>query len=307
MNSEAKPSGCVQIGDRWVGSEYPTYVIAEVGINHNGDLNIAKKLIDAASAAGCDAVKFQKRTPGICVPPAQQDTVRHTPWGKLTYLAYRERMEFGEQAYKEIDRYCGKMHIAWFASAWDRESVDFLERFSPICYKICSAALTNDHLIRYIDKTGRRVILSTGMSTMDEIRHAVSLLDRSRLLLAHCVSSYAGKTEELNLRMIQTLAKEFGCPVGYSGHELGVMPSVAAVALGARFVERHITLDRGMWGSDQSCSLEPPDLQRLVGEIREVERAMGDGIKRVYASEKAAMARLRGDEQGVRGVMKCAD
>ena len=283
----------IQIGDRIIGDGHPAYVIAEIGINHNGELDTAKKLIDSALAAGCDAVKFQKRTPNICVPAEQRDMSRNTPWGKLTYLAYRERVEFSGREYKEINDYCKRNRIDWFASAWDPESVDFMEQFSPVCHKICSAALTDDYLVRHINETGRPVILSTGMSTMDEIRHAVSLLDQDRLLIAHCTSSYACRTEELNLRMIQTLIEEFNCPVGYSGHELGVMTSVAAVALGASFVERHITLDRGMWGSDQSCSLEPWDFQRLVRKIREIETAFGDGVKRVYESEKVAMTRLR--------------
>jgi len=283
----------VKIGNHVVGAGQPAYIIAEVGINHNGELDTAKKLIDAACDADCDAVKFQKRTPSVCVPPEQREMSRNTPWGKLTYLAYRERVEFSEEAYKEIDRHCKDRNIAWFASSWDRQSVDSMEKFSPVCHKICSAALTDDFLVDYINGTGRPVILSTGMSTMDEIRHAVSLLDHDRLLIAHCTSSYACKTEELNLNMIRTLAEEYDCPIGYSGHELGVMTSVAAVVLGASFIERHITLDRGMWGSDQSCSLEPWDFQRLVRKIREVEKAFGDGVKRVYESEKIAMARLR--------------
>jgi N-acetylneuraminate synthase len=219
--------------------------------------------------------------------------IRKTPWGKITYLDYRKRIEFSMKEYKEIDRYCREKKIDWFASAWDEPSVDFMERFSPVCHKICSASLTDDHLLGYINKTGRPVILSTGMSTMVEIRHAVSLLDPELLLIAHCTSTYACRSEELNLKMIQTLANEFDCPIGYSGHELGVITSVVAAAMGATFIERHITLDRGMWGSDQSCSLEPWDLQKMVQEIREVEKAFGDGMKRVYESERIAMSRLR--------------
>lgn len=293
VETEGSRSGAVRIGSRTVGAGQPTYVIAEVGINHNGDLETAKALIDAAGAAGCDAVKFQKRTPHVCVPTEQKTVIRNTPWGALSYLDYRQRMEFSESQYREIDNHCRGVGIPWFASAWDEESVIFLERFSPPCHKICSAALTDDYLVRYINETGRPVILSTGMSTMSEIQHAVSLLNRKRLLIAHCTSAYAGKSEELNLRVIQTLGREFGCPIGYSGHERGIATSVAAVALGATFVERHITLDRRMWGSDQACSLEPSDFRRLVSEIRDVERALGDGFKRVYDSEKAAMQRLR--------------
>jgi N-acetylneuraminate synthase len=227
------------------------------------------------------------------VPLEQRDAIRRTPWGELTYLDYRKRIEFAENEYEEIADYCAKKGIDWFASAWDQQSVDFMEQFSPVCHKICSAVLTDDYLVQYINETGRPVILSTGMSTMNEIRHAVSLLDQDHLLIAHCTSSYACRTEELNLKMIRTLADEYDCPIGYSGHELGVMTSVAAVAMGADFVERHITLDRGMWGSDQSCSLEPWDFERLVQGIREVEKAFGDGVKRVYDSEKIAMTRLR--------------
>lgn len=283
----------IPIGNRLVGPGQSTYMVAEIGINHNGDLRIAKDLIEAASRAGCDAVKFQKRTPAICVPPDQQDVVRKTPWGEMTYLEYRKRIEFGREEYEEIARYCREKNIAWFASCWDEPSVDFLEQFNPICHKICSAALTDDNLVRRIHDTGKPVILSTGMSTMEEIRHAVSLLDRRRLLIAHCTSTYACNTDELNLRAIQTLMKEFHCPTGYSGHELGLLPSVAAVALGATFIERHITLDRSLWGSDQSASLEPWDLEKLVRDIRELERALGNGEKRVFDSEKKARIRLR--------------
>lgn len=283
----------IQIGKRLVGPGQPTYIVAEIGINHNGDLRIAKDLIDAASRAGCDAVKFQKRTPDICVPPDQRDVIRKTPWGEMTYLEYRTRIEFGREDYEEIACYCKQKDIAWFASCWDEPSVDFIEQFLPVSHKICSAALTDDRLVRRINATGKPVILSTGMSTMKEIRHAVSLLDRRRLLIAHCTSTYACKTDELNLRAIRSLMNEFHCPTGYSGHELGLIPSIGAVALGATFIERHVTLDRSLWGSDQSASLEPWDLERLVRDIRELERSLGDGEKRVFDSERIALTRLR--------------
>jgi N-acetylneuraminate synthase len=211
----------------------------------------------------------------------------------MTYLEYRDRVEFNEAEYREIDRYCKDKGIMWFASCWDGPSVDFLEQFSPVCHKVCSAALTNDNLLRRLNSEGRPIILSTGMSTMKEIRHAVSLLNQDRLLMAHCTSSYACKPEELNLNMIKTLRREFNCPIGYSGHELGLVTTCAAVAIGASFVERHITLDRGMWGNDQKASLEPGDLQQLVRDIRETEKALGDGIKEVYESEQAALLKLR--------------
>lgn len=283
----------IQIGDRIIGNSRTTYIIAEIGINHNGSLEIAKKLIDTAASSNCDAVKFQKRTPDLCVPAQQQRVMKKTPWGIMTYLEYRYRVEFNEDEYWEIDRYCKEKGIQWFASCWDEPSVDFLEQFSPLCHKVCSAALTNDNLLRRLNSTEHPIILSTGMSTMEEIRHAVSLLDQDRLLIAHCTSSYACQPEELNLNMIKTLRREFRCPIGYSGHELGLVTTCAAVAIGASFVERHITLDRGMWGNDQSASLEPPDLRRLVMDIREIEKALGDGTKQVYESEQAALLKLR--------------
>ena len=283
----------MQLGSRLVGAGQPTFVIAEIGINHNGDLEIAKKLIDAACVAGCDAVKLQKRTPELCVPPQQRDLLRETPWGLITYLEYRHRVEFGQAEYTEIDRYCREKSILWFASCWDIPSVEFVEQFDPPCYKIASASLTDDALLSRVNTTGRPVILSTGMSTMEQIRHAVSLFDPQRLVVAHSTSSYPCKNEELNLRMIQTLAQEFGCPVGYSGHEVGLQTTYAAVVLGACLVERHITLDRAMWGSDQAASVEPGGFLRLVRDIRVIEAALGDGIKRVYDSEKTALSKLR--------------
>ncbi|MCK8517531.1 N-acetylneuraminate synthase family protein [Methanoculleus sp. 7T] len=283
----------IEIGGRPIGDGYPTYIIAEIGINHNGDLEIAKKLIDAAVLAGCDAVKFQKRTPELCVPPGQWDILRETPWGCLPYIEYKKRIEFDPEEYKEIDRYCSEKGIAWFASCWDEPSVDFIEQFNPACYKIASASLTDDDLLQHIDETGRPMILSTGMSTMDEIRHAVSLLDNDRLLISHCTSTYPCKPEELNLRMIQTLKQEFNCPIGYSGHEVGLQTTLASTVLGACFVERHITLDRAMWGSDHAASVEPGGLMRLVRDIRVIEAAMGDGVKRVYESEVPGINKLR--------------
>ena len=293
ISNRDKNAKTVQIGNRRIGEAHPVYIIAEAGVNHNGDLGIAKKLIDAAVAAGCDAIKFQKRTPDICVPPEQQDIRRETPWGNITYLEYRHHIEFGQYDYESIDAYCKQKGIDWFASCWDGPSVDFLEQFNPVCHKVCSASLTDDELIKRINTRGRPVILSTGMSTMAEICHAVSLLDQDRLLVAHCTSTYACKPEELNLRMIETLRNTFDCPIGYSGHELGFVASIASVALGARFIERHITLDRTMWGSDQIASLEPQDLQKLVKDIRDLEKALGDGIKRVYESELPVLRKLR--------------
>jgi len=211
----------------------------------------------------------------------------------MSYLDYRHRVEFGAEEYDEIDRYCRERKLIWFASPWDEESVAFLERYRPACYKIPSAALTDDGLLRRLRGTGRPLILSTGMSTMEEIRNAVRLLGEENLLIAHCTSTYPCKPEELNLQMIQTLRREFACPIGYSGHEVGLQTSYAAVLLGACFVERHITLDRAMWGSDQAASVEPHGFARLVRDIRVIERALGDGIKRVYPSEVPVMNKLR--------------
>ena len=267
--------------------------LAEIGSTPNGDLDIAKKLIDAAVRTGCDAVKFQKRTPELCVPPEQRSKMRETPWGYITYMDYRYKVEFEIDEYREIDAYCRDQGIAWLTSCWDEEAVDFIEQFEPPCYKIQSAAVTDLALLGRLKQTARPLILSTGMSTMEEIRQAVDFLGTDNLVLCHATSTYPCPPEELNLRMIPTLRKEFGCPVGYSGHEVGLPTTVAAVSLGACYVERHITLDRAMWGSDQAASVEPQGFERLVKYIRVVEQALGDGVKRVYDSEMPVRNRLR--------------
>lgn len=283
----------VKLGERAVGPGNPAYIVAEVGINHNGDIELTKQLIDAAVEAGVDAVKFQKRTPELCVPDDQKDKKRETPWGYITYLDYRYRVEFEHEEYAEIDRYCKEKEIEWFASVWDEPSVDFLEAFSPICYKIPSASLTDHALLKHTLATGRPIILSTGMSTMAEIQAAVELLGQDQLIITHATSTYPCEPGELNLNMIHTLQKEFYCPIGYSGHEVGLIPTVNAVVLGACLVERHITLDRAMWGSDQAASVEPAGFERLVKYIRVTEESLGDGIKRVYESEQASRQKLR--------------
>jgi N-acetylneuraminate synthase len=283
----------VRIGRYLVGPGQPVFIIAEIGINHNGDIELAKKLIDAAALAGCDAVKFQKRTPELCVPPEQRNILRETPWGLITYLDYRYRVEFSEQEYREIDSYCRQKGIIWFASCWDEPSVDFIEQFDPPCYKIASASLTDQSLVKYTAAKGKPLIVSTGMSTMEEIRECLSWLPRERTLLAHATSTYPCPPEELNLRMINTLAAEFDVPVGYSGHEVGLQTTLAAVTLGACFVERHITLDRAMWGTDQAASVETGGFMRLVRDIRVIESALGDGVKRVYESELPIRQKLR--------------
>jgi N-acetylneuraminate synthase len=282
-----------QIGSRLIGASYPAYLIAEIGINHNGDLQTALELMRVAKDAGCDAVKFQKRTPSICVPVEQQNVLRETPWGMMTYLEYKERTEFWREEFSSIDAYALKLGLDWFASPWDLPSVEFLEQFNPICYKVASACLTDDELLEAVAGTGRPIILSTGMSTSAEIRRAVKLLGDTVFLLAHTTSTYPCPPAELNLRMIPELERAFGVPVGYSGHETGLQTTVAAVTLGAAFVERHITLDRAMWGSDHSASVEPQGLQRLVRDIRTVEAALGDGVKKVYDSEVPIRAKLR--------------
>ncbi|MFB7633670.1 N-acetylneuraminate synthase family protein [Streptomyces sp. NPDC056149] len=282
------------LGDREVGPGRPVYVTGEIGINHNGDLENAYRLIDAAADAGCDAVKFQKRTPEVCTPRDQWDIERDTPWGRMTYIEYRHRVEFDEDGYRAIDAYCKKRGIAWFASPWDVESVAFLEKFDVPCYKVASASLTDDELLRALRATGRAVILSTGMSTPKQIRHAVEVLGSDNIVLCHATSTYPAKAEELNLRMIHTLQAEYpNVPIGYSGHETGLQTTLAAVALGAAFVERHITLDRAMWGSDQAASVEPQGLTRLVRDIRTIEESLGDGVKKVYESELGPMKKLR--------------
>ena len=283
----------LKIGDRLIGDGHPTFIVGEIGINHNGDLEIAKQLIDVAKWAGADAVKFQKRTPELCVPEDQKSKMRETPWGYITYLEYRHKTEFGEEEYKEIDHYCKDKGIYWFASPWDERSVDFLEPFEPVCYKVASASLTDDVLLNRLKETKCPLILSTGMSTDEEIQKAVDFLGFDNLMITHTTSTYPCEPEELNLRMIQTLREEFPVPIGYSGHEVGLVPSAIAVSLGACLVERHITLDRALWGSDQAASVEPGGLRRLVKYIRVTEQSLGDGIKQVYESEKPSLKKLR--------------
>ncbi|HQK03876.1 MAG TPA: N-acetylneuraminate synthase family protein, partial [Anaerolineaceae bacterium] len=281
------------IGNRKVGDGHPAFIIAEIGINHNGSLEFAKQMIFAAHQAGVDAVKFQKRTPELCVPEHQRSQMRETPWGYISYLEYRYKVEFGLEEYQEIDRYCKELGIAWLASSWDIPSVEFMEQFNPPAHKIPSALLTDHALLRAYRATGRPLILSTGMSTLEEIQQAVAMIGQENLILCHTTSSYPCPPDELNLRMIQTLREMFTCPIGYSGHEVGLVPSAVAVALGACLVERHITLDRAMWGSDQSASVEPQGIERLVKYIRVTEQALGDGVKHVYESEKSSLSKLR--------------
>jgi len=283
----------VSVGKKAIGAGEPVYIIAEIGINHNGDIAIAKQLMDVAVETGCDAVKFQKRTPEICVPEEQKSIPRDTPWGTMSYFDYKKRIEFEQSEFEQIDAYAKKIGIDWFASPWDVPSVDFLESFNVPCQKIASACLTDSELLSAVNKTKTTTILSTGMSSIEEIDKAVSLLSNVPLAIAQATSTYPAEASELNLRAIQTFAEKYKVPVGYSGHERGLQVTIAAVALGATFVERHITLDRSMWGTDHSASLEPEGLKKLVRDIRIIELALGDGKKKVYASEIPIRAKLR--------------
>ena len=283
----------VTVGDHTIGAGHPCYVIAEIGINHNGELDNAKKLIDVAADAGCQAVKFQKRTPDISTPENQKNVQRETPWGVMTYLEYKHRIEFGDAEYQEIAAYSTKKGLDWFASPWDVPSVEFLENHGVTVHKVASASITDIPLLEALRDTGKPIILSTGMSTMDEIDKAVEVVGTDKLVLMHATSTYPLDPKEANLLMINTLRERFGVPVGYSGHETGLQVSLAAVALGADALERHITLDRAMWGTDHGASLEPTGLSRLIRDVRVIEEALGDGVKRVYESEEGPRAKLR--------------
>jgi N-acetylneuraminate synthase len=274
-----------------------TYIIAEIGINHNGSLETAKKLIDIAAVAGCNAVKFQKRNPDVCVPEHQKSVSRETPWGTMSYLEYKYRMEFGQEEYDIIDQYCKEKNIEWSASPWDMDSLKFLLQYDVPFIKIPSAMITNEELLRASARTGKEVIFSTGMSTLEEIDTAVGWMreESADFAILHCNSTYPAPIEDLNLKCIQTLKKRYGCEVGYSGHEFRLGTTVASVYLGATIIERHITLDRTMWGSDHLCSVEPQGLIKLVKGIRELESALGDGEKRVTKGEEQVRKKLRGN------------
>lgn len=283
----------VKIGKKFVGDNHPCYIIAEIGINHNGSVEIAKKLIDAAVECGCDAVKFQKRTIEVVYTPEELARPRENPFGP-TNGDLKRGLEFGYEEYSEIDSYCKARGIDWFASCWDEESVDFIEQFDPPCFKIASACLTDDNLLRHHRKYGKPIILSTGMSDMALIEHAVNVLGKEDLIILHCTSTYPSKPEELNLKGIKVLKERYPTvPIGYSGHEVGLATTIAAAILGACVIERHITLDRSMWGSDQAASVEPHGFKRMIRDIRVIESAMGDGIIKIYDSEKPIIDKLR--------------
>jgi YrbI family 3-deoxy-D-manno-octulosonate 8-phosphate phosphatase len=293
-DGEGTVRNTITVGNREVGERQPVFVIAEIGINHNASMDMAKRMIDGAVLAGADAVKFQKRTPELCVPRDQWDIERETPAGKMRYIEYRRWIELNASQYAEIDRHCRERGILWFASCWDEPSVDFMENFNPPLYKVASASLTDHSLLRKMKSTGRPLMMSTGMSTIEEIQAAVDAAGTDNLLIAHSTSAYPCPLEDVNLRMIETLKNLYPmCPIGYSGHETGLAPTWAAVSLGATFVERHITLDRAMWGTDQAASVEIVGLMRLVSNIRDIERSMGDGVKRVTPAEVTMAKKLR--------------
>lgn len=282
----------VKIANKVIGDNHPCYIVAEIGINHNGSLDIAKQLIDVAIESKCDAVKFQKRTVEIVYTSEELSRPRESPFG-VTNGDLKRGLEFGFEQYQEIDRYCKQRSIDWFVSSWDELSVDFISKFNPPCYKIPSACITDDNILKHVKQQGKPIILSTGMSDLPMIERAVGILGTNNLVIMHCTSTYPSKPEELNLEGIDTLRKKFDVPIGYSGHEVGLYTTYAAVVLGACVVERHITLDRSMWGSDQAASVEPQGLRRLVSDIRNWELAKGDGIIRIYESEIPIMKKLR--------------
>jgi N-acetylneuraminate synthase len=287
-----QPKKTVKIGSELAGDDQPCYVIAEIGINHNGDMELAKRLIAVASAAGCNAVKFQKRTIDLVYTPEELSKPRESPFG-TTNGELKRALEFSVQDYEEIDAYCKALDIPWLVSCWDEKSLDVMEQFALPCFKVASALLTDDSLLRKTRRTGKPIILSTGMSTLEEIDHAVGVLGKQDLILLHACSAYPARYEELNLRAIPELRRRYDVPIGYSGHETGIPSSVAAVVMGACCVERHITMDRAMWGSDHAASLEPNGITRLVRDIRLIEKSLGDGVKRVYDSEIAVANKLR--------------
>ena len=282
----------VLIGNKKVGDGQPCFIVAEIGINHNGDINIAKKLIDLAAFAGCDAVKFQKRTIDIVYSAEELAKPRESPFG-TTNGDLKYGLEFGRKEYKEIDKYCRDKKIMWVASCWDEGSVDFIDQFKVPCYKIASASLTDDELLKYTRAKGKPIILSVGMSTLAQVDHAIKVLGKNDLIILHTCSAYPSEYDELNLKVIPALRERYNLPVGYSGHETGLPSSSAAVAIGACVIERHITLERSMWGSDQAASLGTSGIIRLVRDIRIVETALGDGIKRVVEREIPIIGKLR--------------
>ncbi len=291
-NGNGVPAPGVWIGNKLVGDHQPCYIVAEIGINHNGDIDLAKRLISVAVGAGCDAVKFQKRTVDVVYSAAELEKPRESPFG-TTNGDLKRGLEFDGDEYQEIDRYCREVKMPWFASCWDEVSVNLIAQFSVPCFKVASPSLTDDRLLRHTRAKGKPIILSTGMSTLEQIDHAVEVLGKKGLIILHACSTYPAHYEEINLRAMQTLRDRYGVPLGYSGHETGLPSSVAAAALGACMLERHITLDRSLWGSDHAASLEPNGINKLVGYVRLVEKSMGDGVKRVLEREQPIIHKLR--------------
>ncbi len=292
IKKELKVRKEVKIGNKIVGDNQPCFIIAEIGINHNGDVNLAKQLIDIAVMTGCDALKFQKRTVDVVYTAEELAKERPSVFGD-TNGDLKRGLEFGFNEYAQINEYCKQKKIIWFTSCWDEEAVDFIDRFNPPCYKIASASLTDDNLLKYTKSKGKPILLSTGMSTMEQIEHAVEILGTDDLIIYHCTSTYPSEINELNLKTIETFREKFDCPIGFSGHEKGVTPSVIAAVLGANSVERHITTDRTLWGSDHAASLEPNGLFRMVRDIRQVPIVLGNGEKKVYESELPIIKKLR--------------
>jgi N-acetylneuraminate synthase len=282
----------VKIGNILVGDGQPCFIIAEIGINHNGDVDTAKKLIDVAEAAGCNAVKFQKRTVEVVYTKEELEKPRESPFG-ATNGDLKYGLEFGQEEYQGINNYCREQQILWFASCWDEKSVDLINQFNPPCYKIASASITDDNLLRHTRAKGKPVILATGMSTIEQVDHAVEVLGKKDLIILHSCSTYPAYYEELNLKVIPVMRDRYNVPIGYSGHETGLASSVAAASMGACVIERHVTLDRSMWGSDHAASLEPSGITRLVRDIRLIEKSMGDGVKKVFEREFPIIKKLR--------------
>lgn len=282
----------VKIANKTIGDNHPCFVTAEIGINHNGSVAQAKKLIDMAVSAGCDAVKFQKRTVDVVYTQEELAKERQSVFGN-TNGDLKRGLEFGFEQYKEIDEYCKEKNIIWYASCWDEQSVDFIEQFNPPCYKIASASLTDDNLLKYTKKMGKPIFLATGMSTLEQIQHAVDILGEDNLIIYHCTSTYPTQANEINLNVIKSLKEKYSCPIGFSGHERGILPTIMSVVLGANAIERHITTDRTLWGSDQAASLEFDGINRIVRDVRQIKTILGDGKKVVYESEKPIIQKLR--------------
>lgn len=283
----------VKIGNHKVGKD-PTYIVAEIGINHNGDVELAKKLIRIAKERGCNAVKFQKRNPEQSVPINKRQEMRTTPWGNMTYFDYKLKIEFGEKEYKEIDNYCKDLNIDWFVSVWDLDSIDFIQKFNPVALKIPSDKLNDDELLKKAVATKIPLILSTGGSGMDMIDHALTIVDIENTILLQCTSIYPSATNQVNLKVIDTFKERYDLPIGFSSHHTSPFITLMAVCRGACLVEQHITQDRAMWGTDQAMSLEPRGVEILVKNIRMYEEALGDGKKKVFDRETQTLARTMG-------------